>query len=87
MKMRTVIKNVKIADEVTEKTGIRPVELHTSDGNYHYMSVDHLLEMFKWWIIGEEEKYPQSDACMGRWMIFKKIEEVFNNTPKPEDLK
>ena len=50
------------------------------------LDVEDLLKILELWIIGEEEVYPQSERCKGRWMLFEKIKEVFDNTPKPNEV-
>ena len=44
-------------------------------------TIEELMEILKYWIIGEEIKYPQSKGYKGRWMLYDKITEVFDTTP------
>lgn len=76
---KTYIKQIKIMDESPRNDGLRPVQIIMDDDTYHFIKVDELKEILKWWIIGEEEKYPQP-MCRGRWMLFDEIKEVFDKT-------
>lgn len=48
--------------------------------SYCVLSVQELLLLLELWIIGEEKKYPQSKGFQGRWLLFKEIKRVFDET-------
>ena len=75
--MKTYIQKIKLAETSPYGDGLKPVEVHTNDGNYHLFKIEELLELLRLWIIGEEEKYPQPQ-CRGRWMLFDEIKKVFD---------
>lgn len=42
------------------------------------LSVDELLNIIRFWIKGEEIKYPLAKGFQGRYMLLQKILDVFN---------
>ncbi len=79
--MKTHIKNISLETTSPNNNGIRPVRIDMEDGTYHYLKIHDLKLILKYWIQGEEEKYPQSEGFKGRWMIFDEIKKVFDDDP------
>jgi len=57
------------------------------------LDIDDLKEIIKYWIIGEEMKYPldqdvglHKGNLRGRWMLFDEIKKVFNETDVKKEL-
>lgn len=46
-------------------------------------TIQELLKILGLWIIGEEKKYPQEKGYMGRWLLYREIKRVFDETPSP----
>ena len=66
-------------DDFKEKgLRIRVVKLFYDEEDYTCLKIEQLKEILRLWIIGEEERYPQSEGNRGRWMIFDEIKKVFD---------
>jgi len=63
---------------------IRVVKLYWDENNYTCLTIDQLKEILRLWIIGEEERYPQSEGYRGRWMIYDEIKKVFDEAEQDE---
>jgi len=42
-------------------------------------TIHDLISMIREWIICEEQLYPQTQACRGRWLLFEAILKEFNS--------
>lgn len=40
-------------------------------------TIDELIEIIRLWIKTEEARYPLKDGYKGRWLLYKKITDVF----------
>lgn len=60
---------------------IRVVKLYWDEENYTCLTVEQLKQILRFWIIGEEERYPQPQF-QGRWMLFNEIKKVFEENQK-----
>ena len=80
MVKKVFIKEIKLAEKSPRNDGLRPVKIVMDNETYHFLKIKELMEILKYWIIGEEEKYPQP-ICKGRWMLFDEIKKVFDETP------
>lgn len=45
---------------------------------YTCLSIDDLKEILRFWIIGEEKRYPQEKGFKGRWLLFEELKKVFD---------
>ena len=72
--------DIKLAGDDFKENGlrIRVVKLWISPTEYTCLTVDQLKEVLRLWIIGEEERYPQSKGFKGRWMLFDEIKKIFD---------
>lgn len=48
--------------------------------SYTILGIEDIKEILRLWIIGEEEKYPQSEGFRGRWLFFEEIKKIFEET-------
>jgi len=66
-------------DDFKEKSlRIRVVKIFFDETNYTCLTIEELKKILRLWIIGEEERYPQSQGYKGRWMLFDEIKKVFD---------
>lgn len=61
---------------------IRVVKLYWDEENYTCLTVEQLKQILRFWIIGEEERYPKEEGFKGRWMLFEEIKKVFDEENK-----
>lgn len=84
------IKEIRLWDEERDVgtkgnyNGIRPVRVEfVKPCLWTTFNLDDLKLILKYWIIGEELKYPTEQGFRGRWMLFDEIKKVFDQTPSP----
>ena len=79
---------IELADDDFKLDGlrIRVVKLYWDENNYTCLTVEQLKQILRLWIIGEEERYPQSHNCKGRWLLFEEILKVFNEELKKVEI-
>jgi len=90
MEEKVFIKEIKLNETSPYDDDLRPVKISLTNGTfYHFYKIDELMELLKWWIIGEEEKRFPQPRFMGRWLLFEEIKKVFLETPgnSEENLK
>lgn len=82
------IKEITIAEKSFKGNDIRPVVINFAmPCEFTLLGLQDLKDILYYWIIGEEEKYPQSKGFKGRWLLFEEIKKVFDETPTPEELR
>ncbi len=81
-----MVYKIKLAKSSFRGDGLRVVEIYPfNDKQSFCFTIAELLEVLRLWIIGEEIKYPKTDKCMGRWMLYEQITKVFNNKDLIQD--
>ena len=73
------VKEIKLGEKRDHRP--RPVEIHLDNGDYHLFTIEELMKLLELWIVGEEEVYPQPQF-QGRWLLFEKIKEVFDDNTR-----
>jgi len=83
------IYDIKLAEDNFKEKGlrIRVVKIYTSPDTYTCLTIKQLQKILKLWIKGEEERYPLEKGFKGRWMLFDKIKEIFNEVPQEMEVK
>lgn len=66
---------------IPEKSDGFPLSTLVFKGKQEFttMTINELLLMLKLWIQAEEMRYPLEKGFKGRWLLFDKIKEVFEN--------
>jgi len=73
------IKEIRLSKKSYNNNGIRPVKIEFNTlCNWTLLDIEDLKQIIRLWIKGEEEKYPQTKNCKGRWMLFDEIKKVFD---------
>ena len=81
-----MVYKIRLRNSKYSYNNLRVVEIFPFDDKRAFcFTIAELLEVLRLWIIGEEEKYPKTDKCMGRWMLYEQITKVFNNKDLIQD--
>ena len=81
-----MVYKIRLRNSKYSYNNLRVVEIFPFDDKRAFcFTIAELLEVLRLWIIGEEEKYPKTDKCMGRWMLYEQIMKVFNNKDLIQD--
>jgi len=81
-----MVYKIRLRNSKYSYNNLRVVEIFPFDDKRAFcFTIAELLEVLRLWIIGEEIKYPKTDKCMGRWMLYEQITKVFNNKDLIQD--
>jgi len=75
------IKEIVLNETSYRNDGLRTVVVRFNQPcTWTTFGINDLREILRLWIVGEEMKYPQSKGFQGRWMLFREIKKVFDET-------
>ena len=72
------LNKIELSEISLRNDGLRAVKLYFNETEWRTLTITELKTILRLWIKGEEEKYPQSPKCKGRYMLLHEIMKVFN---------